>query len=209
MAALHLPSLRSELHVPMTTSQPNESTPGASEAPPSILIVDDDEALRERLAKAFRSRGYEARTAASYEQAVALAESDSPEYAIVDLRLPGRSGLEIVKALKAIDSETKIVVLTGYGSIATAMEAVRLGAVNYLSKPADADGILQAFVRADDPEKPVSLDTYVAPSLARAEWEHINRVLSDCDGNVSEAARRLRIHRRSLQRKLQKYPPKD
>ena len=191
----------------MTTTPGSENS--ATVAVPSILIVDDDEALRERLAKAFRGRGYEARTAASYEQAVAFAEAESPEYAIVDLRLPGRSGLEIVKALKAIDAETKIVVLTGYGSIATAMEAVRLGAVNYLSKPADADGILAAFSRSDDPDKPIALDTYVAPSLARAEWEHINRVLSDCDGNVSEAARRLRIHRRSLQRKLQKYPPKD
>jgi two-component system response regulator RegA len=185
-----------------------EAEPGASSAPPSILIVDDDEALRERLARAFRSRGYEARTASSCEEAIALAETDSPEYAVVDLRLPGRSGLEIVRALRAIDEGTKIVMLTGYGSIATAMEAVRLGALNYLSKPADADSILAAFNRGD-PDKPVALDSYVAPSLARAEWEHINRVLSDCDGNVSEAARRLRIHRRSLQRKLQKYPPKE
>jgi two-component system response regulator RegA len=191
----------------MEAVRPDE--PAVPPAPLSILIVDDDVALRERLAKAFQNRGFEARAAASYEEAVAFAEADSPEYACVDLRLPGRSGLEIVKALKAIDPETKIVVLTGYGSIATAMEAVRLGALNYLSKPADADGILAAFARDEDPDKASSPDHYVAPSLARAEWEHINRVLADCDGNVSEAARRLKIHRRSLQRKLQKYPPKE
>ena len=114
-----------------------------------------------------------------------------------------------MRDLRAIDSETKIVVLTGYGSIATAMDAVRLGATNYISKPADVDDILLAFKRGDaEPTVPADLD-YAPPSLARAEWEHINRVLSDSDGNISEAARRLKIHRRSLQRKLQKYPPKE
>lgn len=182
--------------------------PKAPASFPSLLIVDDDDALRERLARAFRARGFEVRTASSLAEAVTLAQAESPEYAVVDLRLPGASGLEIVKALRSIDEETKIVMLTGYGSIATAMEAVRLGALNYLSKPADADSILAAFSRGEG-DRPSTPDTYVAPSLARAEWEHINRVLADCDGNVSEAARRLRIHRRSLQRKLQKYPPKE
>jgi two-component system, response regulator RegA len=176
---------------------------------PSILIVDDDATLRKRLAVAFQKRGYEAHDAASAEDAVAIARKDSPEYAIVDLRLPGASGLEIVRALKAIDPETNVVVLTGYGSIATALDAVRLGATHYLSKPADVDDILAAFARSDASIPAASPDTFTAPSLARAEWEHINRVLSDSDGNVSEAARRLKIHRRSLQRKLQKYPPKD
>jgi two-component system, response regulator RegA len=105
-------------------------------------------------------------------------------------------------------AETKIVVLTGYGSIATAMEAVRLGATGYITKPADVDDVLAAFARGDAAAVP-PVAGYAAPSLARAEWEHINRVLADCDGNISEAARRLKIHRRSLQRKLQKRPPKD
>ena len=117
--------------------------------------------------------------------------------------MPGKSGLELVKALLEMDPHTKIVVLTGYGSIATAIGAVRLGATHYLSKPADADDIVAAFARGDAPPlAPTDVD-YQAPSLARAEWEHINRVLSDCGGNISEAARRLGIHRRSLQRKLQ------
>jgi two-component system response regulator RegA len=180
-----------------------------SAPPPSILIVDDDAVLRGRLAAAFRERGFEAHAAGDYDEAIAIANAESPEFALVDLRLPGRSGLEIVRALRAIDSETKIVVLTGYGSIATAMDAVRLGATNYISKPADVDDILVAFSRSDaEPAVPADPD-YTAPSLARAEWEHINRVLSDSDGNISEAARRLKIHRRSLQRKLQKYPPKE
>jgi len=184
-----------------------ESAPPDSS--PSILVVDDDDVLRKRLLTAFAERGFDARGAADHDEAVRLAEQDSPEYALVDLRLPGRSGLEIVRALRAIDSETKIVVLTGYGSIATALDAVRLGATHYLSKPADADEILAAFERDEGPPAVPAAEPPPAPSLARAEWEHINRVLSDCDGNVSEAARRLRVHRRSLQRKLQKYPPRE
>ena len=177
---------------------------------PSILIVDDDEVYRNRLARAFMDREYEVRTAHDYDSALALAQSDSPEFAVVDLKMPGKSGLELVKALVEIDPATKAVVLTGYGSIATAIDAVRLGAAYYLSKPADADDIVRAFARAEAPPlDPPSADggEYRAPSLARAEWEHINRVLSDAGGNISEAARRLGIHRRSLQRKLQKYPP--
>ncbi len=176
--------------------------------PPSILLVDDDEVFRKRLARAFEDRGYDVRVAADYDQALLAARQDSPELAVVDLRMPGRSGLELVKALRTIDGATKVVVLTGYGSIATAVDAVRLGAANYLAKPADADDILAAFHRAEAPPLEPPDPSYAeAPSLARAEWEHINRVLSDCGGNISEAARRLGIHRRSLQRKLQKYPP--
>jgi len=179
------------------------------EQKPSILIVDDDEVYRNRLARAFVDRGYDVRTAADYDTGVAAATTESPELAVVDLKMPGKSGLELVKALHEIDPATKVVVLTGYGSIATAIDAVRLGATYYLSKPADADDIIGAFARGEAPPletTPVS-DDYKAPSLARAEWEHINRVLSDAGGNISEAARRLGIHRRSLQRKLQKYPP--
>lgn len=175
---------------------------------PSILIVDDDDVFRTRLARAFDDRDYDSRTAANFDEAVALAQEESPEFAVVDLRMPGRSGLELVQALRGIDRATKTVVLTGYGSIATALDAIRLGATYYLPKPADADDIVAAFARAEAPPlEPPDPDYSSAPSLARAEWEHINRVLSDCGGNISEAARRLGIHRRSLQRKLQKYPP--
>ncbi|ACY18026.1 response regulator transcription factor [Haliangium ochraceum] len=176
---------------------------------PSILIVDDDEVFRRRLGRAFEERGYDVRTASEYEEAVQEARRDSPELAVVDLRMPGHSGLELVKALKDIDPTTKTVVLTGYGSIATAIDAMRLGAHYYLPKPADADDLEAAFARGESPPLEPPEPHYQAPSLARAEWEHINRVLSDCGGNISEAARRLGIHRRSLQRKLQKYPPRQ
>src|SRR5258708_21016751 len=184
----------------------------SSDEPPSILVVDDDEVYRNRLARAFVDRGYDVSTAHDFDSAVAAATPDSPEFAVVDLKMPGKSGLELVKALREIDPATKIVVLTGYGSIATAIDAVRLGATYYLSKPADADDIIGAFAPGGAPPlQPPTPDSthYKAPSLARAEWEHINRVLSDAGGNISEAARRLGIHRRSLQRKLQKYPPRE
>lgn len=170
-----------------------------------ILVVDDDHVLRERLARAFRDRGFEVDTAGDAEEALDLIASSPPARAVVDLRMPGRSGLELVRDLHAQLPEARIVVLTGYGSIASAVEAMKLGAINYLSKPADADDVLASFeVTADSAE-----DTAIeAPSLARAEWEHINRVLTDSDGNISEAARRLGLHRRSLQRKLAKMPPK-
>ncbi len=178
-----------------------------TEIAPSMLVVDDDDVLRERLARAFSGRGYDVRTAANAGEALAQAREESPELAVVDLRMPGPSGLELVKELRALDENTRIVVLTGYGSIATAVEAVKLGAANYLPKPADADEIIAAFNRGE--AEPLSVSSaYRAPSLARAEWEHINRVLGDSDGNISEAARRLGIHRRSLQRKLLKHPPR-
>jgi two-component system response regulator RegA len=176
---------------------------------PSILIVDDDEVLRDRLARALRDRGWEVRTASDYASAMASARSESPQYALVDLKMPGRSGLELVRDLKACDATTKVVVLTGYGSIATAVDAVRLGASHYLPKPADADDIIAAFSRDERTPLAGVADEFKAPSLARAEWEHISRVLSDCGGNISEAARRLGMHRRSLQLKLKKYPPRD
>src|SRR4029077_12678813 len=131
---------------------------------------------------------------------IALAASESPEFAVVDLKMPGKSGLELVKALHEIDPATKSVVLTGYGSIATAIDAVRLGAAYYLSKPADADDIVGAFARAEAPPltpPPPPAEEYRARSRARAEWDHITRVLSDAGGNIWEAARRLGIHRRS------------
>lgn len=175
----------------------------------SLLIVDDDRVLRERLARAFRDRGFDVRAAANFEEAVALAKADSPEMAVVDLKMPGQSGLQLIRELRTIDPSTKIVMLTGYGSIATAIDAIRLGATYFLPKPADADEILAALARSESPPLDPPQPDYRAPSLARAEWEHINRVLSDCGGNISEAARVLGIHRRSLQRKLQKYPPRE
>jgi two-component system response regulator RegA len=174
-----------------------------------MLIVDDDERLRERLAQALTKRGYEVRTAANYDEALGIAEEVTPEYAVIDLRMPGPSGLELLRSLKEIDPETRIVVLTGYGSIATTIDAMRLGAVYYLQKPADADEILAAFARADAPPLDASPETADPPSLERVKWEHVSRVLADSGGNVSEAARKLKLHRRSLQRMLQKYPPRD
>ncbi len=172
-------------------------------APRSMLVVDDDDVFRTRLGKAFQDRGFEVRTAPSAELAMRLARQDSPEFAVVDLRMPGASGLDVVRELHAIDPATAIVMLTGYGSIATAVEAVRAGALHYLSKPVDVDQILAAFAGTALPEVRGELGV---PSLARVEWEHIQRVLSDCDGNISRAARLLGLHRRSLQRKLSKDP---
>jgi two-component system response regulator RegA len=160
--------------------------------------------------RAFEERGYEAQPAGDHDAAVAIAEQESTEYALVDLRMPGKSGLELVRELHRIDPATKIVVLTGYGSIATALEAVRLGATHYLTKPADVDEVLSAFERGDAPQDAESgageSEAPETPSLARVEWEHIQRVLTDCGGNITKASERLGIHRRSLQRKLSKFP---
>lgn len=176
----------------------------------SLLIVEDDDILRARLAKAFRGRGFEVDEAGGVDDALRAAREEPPEYAVVDLRLQDRSGLEVVSSLARLDPATVIVVLTGYGSIATALEAMRIGATHYLTKPADVEEILAAFARREtEPGPGLEVDAPGStPSLARVEWEHINRVLADCGGNVSKAARRLGLHRRSLQRKLAKYPPR-
>ncbi|MCB9742750.1 MAG: response regulator [Alphaproteobacteria bacterium] len=171
-----------------------------------FLLVDDDERLRTRMARALRDRGYEVLTASGPPEALTKLDA-APDYAVVDLRMPEGSGLELLAELNARAPGLKVLVLTGYGSIATAVDAVRLGAVNYLTKPADADMLLAAFARGEEPPLSEAPD-YEAPSLARAEWEHINRVLEDCAGNVSKAARILGMHRRTLQRKLSTYPPK-
>jgi two-component system response regulator RegA len=167
----------------------------------TLLIVDDDLHFRTRLVRAFAERGFEVSGAGSYDEAVEAARIESPELALVDLRLPGKSGLEVVQTLKQIDATTNIVVLTGYGSIATAIESIKVGATSYLTKPVDADQIAAAFEGTGRTSAPQRV-----PTLARVEWEHIQRVLADCDGNVSQAARLLGIHRRSLQRKLAKDP---
>jgi two-component system response regulator RegA len=175
-----------------------------SRSGPTILVVEDDDAFRTLLVTALKERGYEAQGVPDGLSAIRAAERESPEMAVVDLRLPDQSGLDVVRKLKAIDATTAIVVLTGYGSIATALESIRLGATHYLTKPTDADRILAAFQHGLA-SRPFDLATD-PPSLARVEWEHLHRVLTDCDGNISEAARRLGMHRRSLQRKLAKLP---
>lgn len=175
----------------------------------SILVVDDTLILRERLSLAFQQRGFRVETAANFDEAVAVFTSRPTDLAVLDLRMPGRSGLELLNRLLQIRPQTRVIMLSGFGSIPASIDAIRAGAVNFLSKPADADDILGAFIRGDSPSTPQSVTEFPAPSLARTEWEHIHRVLGDCGGNISEAARRLGIHRRSLQRKLRKRAPED
>jgi two-component system response regulator RegA len=173
-----------------------------------MLLVDDDEVFRERLASALRQRGQEVVTAADGEQAVRAAARGKLAAAVVDLRMPGMSGTELVPRLLGLQPGIRVVVLTGYGSIASAVEAMRLGAHNYVSKPADADDVLAA-VTGEARAMPGAADQAAPPpTLARAEWEHIQRILADTGGNVSETARRLGITRRTLQLKLKKYPPR-
>ena len=172
----------------------------------AILLVDDDEVFRERLARALRDRGYDVATAADHDGAVTAARARKPDFAIVDLRMPGLSGLALLGPLHAIAPDARIVVLTGYGSITSAVEALRAGAHDYLSKPVDADQIIAALT--GEAARPAEAAPAPSPTLARAEWEHIQRILADCSQNISEAARRLGITRRTLQLKLKKYPPR-
>ncbi len=174
----------------------------------SILLVDDEVFFRERLGRAFELREYEVFLAENYDQAMVIVEKNRPQMAVVDLRMPGKSGLDLIKDAMALHPDMRIVVLTGYGSIATATEAVKLGAISFLPKPADVDDILNAFSQNTDLKLPEAEEDFQAPSLARMEWEHINRVLHDCKGNISASAKKLGLHRRTLQRKLNKFPPK-
>lgn len=174
----------------------------------SILLVDDSVVLRDRLAQAFQERGFRVEVASNYDEALSVFHQNPTDLAVVDLRMPGKTGLALVPQLKKLRPETRVVILSGFGSISTAIDAVRLGATNFLPKPADADDILAAFARGDsEVELPQADEEIPVPTLAQAEWEHIHRVLADCSGNISEAARRLGIHRRSLQRKLRKRAP--
>jgi two-component system, response regulator RegA len=175
---------------------------------PLLLVVEDDDVLRRRLARAMSDRGFTVREAASVSAARSLVAEDPPEFVLLDLRVEDGSTLDFAAELLAIDPATRIVVLTGYGSIATAIEALKRGVVHYLTKPADADEILAAFERGADGD-PIKPSAVQPMSLARAEWEYINRVLVACGGNLSEAARTLKLHRRSLQRKLAKYPVRE
>jgi len=174
---------------------------------PVLLLVDDDEVYCEVLGNALEKRGYEVSIAHDLARALQLAEQTEPEYAVVDLRIGSESGLELVKQLVALDENTRIVMLTGYASVATAVESIKLGAVHYLTKPATADEVVAALHRDEG-------DTSVLPaehpmSVRRLEWEHLQKVLSEHDGNISAAARAMNMHRRTLQRKLSKRPVKE
>jgi two-component system, response regulator RegA len=172
-----------------------------------MLVVDDDVTFRNRLVKALVCRGHDTHGAGSAGEATEVAKRISPQHVVVDLRMPGESGLQLISQLVRIDPQIEIIVLTGYGSIATAVEAMRRGAMDYLQKPCDADQILAAFDRGGEHDPAGDPEAESVPSLARVEWEHIQRVLVECGGNISAAARRLRMHRRSLQRKLFKKHP--
>jgi len=182
---------------------------GVSERPEgerSLLIVDDDQPFLNRLARAMEQRGYEVTTAPSVAERVLAAQADSPPaYAVIDLRLEDGSGLDVVDALRRARPDAKMVMLTGYGNLATAVAAVKAGAVDYLSKPADADDI-EAALLAQGGEKPAPPSDPM--SADRVRWEHIQRVYELCDRNVSETARRLKMHRRTLQRILAKRSPR-
>jgi len=171
---------------------------------PVLLLVDDDQIFCSVLADALRHRSFDVMVAHDVDHAARLAQDTPPEYAVIDLKMEGASGLTLIPQLTALDAQTRIVVLTGYASIATAVEAIKLGANYYLTKPTDADEIVAAFHRE---EGNVSIPITAKPmSVNRLEWEHIQKVMLDCGGNISAAARSLGMHRRTLQRKLFKRP---
>jgi len=181
------------------------SLDGLPDAERSLLIVDDDAPLCQRLARAMERRGFVVTTAESVKEGIAKADENPPAFAVVDLRLGDGNGLDVVGAIRKSRPAARIVMLTGYGNIATAVAAVKAGAVDYLSKPADADVVERALLTRGSslpppPENPMSAD--------RVRWEHIQRVFEQCDRNVSETARRLKMHRRTLQRILSKHAPR-
>ncbi len=174
------------------------------EEQPHLLLVDDDETFTRVMARAMSRRGLRVSIANSADEGLALAKDDLPDYAVLDLKMEGDSGLVLLPKLLELDAEMKVLILTGYSSITTAVEAIKRGACNYLCKPADADDVLAALLSDHGdlatlvPENPMSVD--------RLQWEHIQRILADHDGNISATARALGMHRRTLQRKLQKRP---
>ena len=172
---------------------------------PSLLLVDDDEPFVRRLSRAMGKRGFTVRSALTVSEGKKLVEDLTPRYAVIDLRLDDGSGLEVVELIRTRRPDARIIVLTGYGAIATAVAAVKMGATDYLSKPSDAQDVLNALLaereeKPPPPENPMSAD--------RVRWEHIQRVFELCDRNVSETARRLNMHRRTLQRILAKRSPR-
>ena len=184
------------------TEEVDSETGGTSR---NLLIVDDDRPFQQRLARAMEKRGFVTETAESVREALDKLRLIAPDFAVVDMRLEDGSGLDVVEAIRSRRPDARVVVLTGYGNIATAVTAVKLGAVDYLAKPADADDVLAALTSSDEekaspPENPMSAD--------RVRWEHIQRIYELCDRNVSETARRLNMHRRTLQRILAKRAPR-
>ncbi len=179
---------------------------GEQEELPHLLLVDDDATFTRVMARAMVRRGFRVSSAASAEEGLALAAADTPDYAVLDLKMEGESGLVLLPKLLALHADMRVLILTGYSSIATAVEAIKRGACNYLCKPADADDVLAALLSESTdlqqlvPDSPMSVD--------RLQWEHIQRVLSENEGNISATARALGMHRRTLQRKLQKRPVK-
>ena len=190
----------------MRTEQEKKGTQKIADfADKSLLIVDDDNPLRDRLARAMEKKGFQVSQAESMEKGISQARSAPPAFAVVDLRLNDGSGLEIVKEIRKLKKDSRVIMLTGYGNIPTAVAAVKAGAIDYIPKPADADDVESALLaspetKAVPPENPMSAD--------RVKWEHIHRVFELCNRNVSETARRLKMHRRTLQRILSKRSPK-
>ena len=170
----------------------------------TLLLVDDDQDFLNALEPAMRKRGFLVSLANSAESAFELAKNDPPEFAVVDLKMSGNSGLVLVRQLASLNAGTRIVVLTGFASVTTAVEAIKLGATHYLAKPVDADEIVAAFEKQTGDDE-VELASNPLP-IERLEWEHIQRVLAEHDGNISATARSLNMHRRTLQRKLNKHP---
>jgi two-component system, response regulator RegA len=184
-------------------AQPTEAESIGPDA--TLLLVDDDGPFLRRLARAMEARGFEVEIAESVAEGLAKTRAKAPKYAVVDMRLQDGNGLDVIEAIRERRDDTRIIVLTGYGNIATAVTAVKLGAIDYLAKPADADEVFAALTRkpgerAEVPENPMSAD--------RVRWEHIQRVYEMCERNVSETARRLNMHRRTLQRILAKRAPR-
>ncbi|GAA0258578.1 response regulator transcription factor [Rhodanobacter caeni] len=176
-----------------------------------LLLVDDDATFVRVLARALGSRGFEVITATSFDEARALARRHHPRYCVLDLKLGEDNGLRLIPELHTLVPDIRVLLLTGYASIATAVEAIKRGAHDYLAKPVDADAVVRALLdgdaESDDSELPDAPEQPLA--LRRLEWEHIQRVLTECDGNISETARRLGMHRRTLQRKLSKHPVRE
>jgi two-component system response regulator RegA len=195
----------------------NAAASGTTSAAPAtisrpLLLIDDDATFVRVLARALASRGFEVLTATNFDEARALSRRHHPRYCVLDLKLGEENGLRLIPELHALVPDIRVLLLTGYASIATAVEAIKRGAHDYLAKPVDADAVVRALLDGDnvDGEESEPPDAPEAPlALRRLEWEHIQRVLTECDGNISETARRLGMHRRTLQRKLSKHPVRE
>ena len=193
------------MEAPLISSSTGDNPMSSLPQDNTLLIVDDDRAFLARLARAMEARGFDVEAAASVDEGLASLRRRPPAFAVVDMRLEDGNGIDVIAALKDVRPESRAIVLTGYGNIATAVTAVKIGAVDYLAKPADADDVYNALTaspndKAPPPENPMSAD--------RVRWEHIQRVYELCNRNVSETARRLNMHRRTLQRILAKRAPK-